>query len=76
MRVKVIIVSIILVFFMVIILQNTRPVSLSFLFWDITLPFIVMLLCTLIIGLVSGIVLSSFVSHKKTKSNIKSEPKK
>lgn len=76
MRVKVIIISIILFLFLIIILQNTQPVLLTILAWNITLPFIVMLFATLIIGLVSGMVLSSLAFRKKRKSIIKVETRK
>ncbi|MGB4269554.1 MAG: LapA family protein [Spirochaetota bacterium] len=76
MSVKLIIITIILLLFVIIILQNTQPVSLNVLLWDITLPFIVMLFATLIIGLVSGMVLSSLAFSKKRKHLIKVETKK
>ncbi|MEW6526028.1 MAG: LapA family protein [Spirochaetota bacterium] len=75
MHAKVISISIILLLFVIIILQNTQPVSLTILTWNITLPFIVMLFATLIIGLVSGMIVSSLAFRKKRKGTIKVDTK-
>jgi len=69
MRVKLIFVVLILLFFLIIILQNTQPVTLSLLLWTITLPFIVMVISLFIVGFALGIIISSLLSHKKAKND-------
>ena len=69
MRVKLIFVVLILLFFLIIILQNTQPVTLSLLLWTITLPFIVMVISLFIVGFALGIIISSLLSHKEAKND-------
>ena len=66
MRIKLIIIVFILLFFLIIILQNTQPVILSLLFWQISLPFIIMVMVLFIIGFAMGAITSSLLSQKKT----------
>lgn len=67
MQIKVVIVTIILILLLVIILQNTQPVALTLLAWNITLPFIIMLIVIFAIGFVSGMLFTSIKFRKKQK---------
>ena len=69
MRVKLIFVVLILLFFLIIILQNAQTVTLSVLLWTVSLPFIVMVIVVFIIGVVTGMIISSLSYHRKTKVN-------
>ncbi len=68
MQIKVIIVTIILFLLLVIILQNTQPVALTLLVWNITLPFIIMLIVIFAIGFICGMLFTSIKFHKKQKT--------
>ncbi len=65
MKVKVIIISVILILFLLIILQNTQPVTFTLFIWDITLPLILMLSTLFIAGLILGMLWNSFSQRKK-----------
>ena len=52
---KLIFVVILLVLFAIVILQNSQPVTLKFLFWTISIPRAVLLLASLSTGIIVGI---------------------
>ncbi len=68
MQPKIIIISIILILFLLIILQNTQPVTLTLFVWDITLPLILMLSTAFIAGLILGMLWNSLSQRKKKNS--------
>lgn len=52
---KLIFVVILLVLFAIVILQNSQPVTLKFLFWTVTMPRAILLLVSLSVGIIVGI---------------------
>lgn len=48
--------------------QNTAPVTMKFLFWDLTLPLIILVYSLLVVGFIAGRFFRSFGSSKDRKS--------
>ncbi|MCX8122870.1 MAG: LapA family protein [Spirochaetes bacterium] len=65
MKVRQILTLFILLLFLIIILQNTQPVSFTVFVWDITLPLIVMLLTVFIAGLIIGTLFGTSGKRRK-----------
>ena len=55
-KVKVGVVAVLAVLMVVVILQNTDPVKTRFLFAEVVMPQIVLLLITLLVGAIAGII--------------------
>lgn len=54
--------------FLIIILQNTEDILVTFFFWSVTLPKIVVLITAALIGFVSGILIFSITTKRKLKA--------
>jgi len=67
MRLKIIIILIIALLFLIIIVQNVQPVIFSLFHWEVTLPLIVMLFATFVLGIITGMVVGSISRHKNKK---------
>ena len=67
MRVKLIVMSILLVLFAIIASQNTVTTALKFLFWSVEAPLIVMIVVIFLLGLVIGLIACSNYERKKKK---------
>lgn len=63
---KTVVVVLLVVLFVIITIQNTEVASFSFLFWQIHMSRIVMLLITFVIGVVAGYALA-FVGRRKSR---------
>ncbi|MDO8550790.1 MAG: lipopolysaccharide assembly protein LapA domain-containing protein [Ignavibacteria bacterium] len=66
MRVKLIFLMILIILFTIFVVQNTEPVDMTVFFWRIEqLPKIILLTVILVIGIISGILISAFINRKK-----------
>jgi len=54
--------------FLIIVLQNTEGILVTFFFWSITLPKIFVLLAAALIGFVAGILIFSITAKRKLKA--------
>lgn len=54
--------------FLIIIPQNTEDILVTFFFWSVTLPKIVVLIIAALIGFVSGILIFSITTKRKLKA--------
>jgi uncharacterized integral membrane protein len=69
---KIIVILGVLLLSLIVILQNSQPVSTEFLFWTFTLPGAFLLFLTFMFGFVAGLfVLISFEGRGKKKREIK-----
>ena len=62
---KLVLVAVLAILMIVVILQNTDPVKTRFLFVEVVMPQIVLLLITLIVGAVGGIVAGELWAGRK-----------
>ncbi|MFI5236398.1 MAG: lipopolysaccharide assembly protein LapA domain-containing protein [Ignavibacteriales bacterium] len=70
MRFKIILLSVLFLFFAIIASQNTITTELKFLFWSVEAPLIVMIVVIFILGLVIGLIFSSNYERKKKKEEL------
>ncbi|HMU41808.1 MAG TPA: LapA family protein [Ignavibacteriaceae bacterium] len=68
MKAKQILLLIIGAIFLIIVLQNTEEILVTFFFWSVTLPKIVVLLISALIGFVAGILIFSITTKRKLKA--------
>ncbi len=68
MKAKQILLLIIAAIFLIIVLQNTEEILVTFFFWSVTLPKIVVLLISALIGFVAGILIFSMTTKRKLKA--------
>lgn len=68
MKAKQILLLIIGAIFLIIVLQNTEEILVTFFFWSVTLPKIVVLLISALIGFVAGILIFSMTTKRKLKA--------
>ena len=66
MKAKVWIIIVIAVLLLIILVQNTGPVTLNLFFWEITMPQILLLFFSIIIGLVIGYIICLFSKRKRS----------
>ncbi len=62
---KLIAAAVVAIIILIFILQNTRDLQFSFLFWDFTWPAWLMLVITLLIGFVIGFLVSALLRRRK-----------
>jgi uncharacterized integral membrane protein len=65
MKAKVWIIIVIAILLLIILVQNTGPVTLNLFFWGITMPQILLLFFSIIIGLVIGYIIRLFSKKKR-----------
>lgn len=70
MKAKVWIIIVIAVLLLIILVQNTGPVTLNLFFWEITMPQILLLFFSIIIGLVIGCIIRLFSKKKRSMQRI------
>ena len=66
MKAKFWIIIVIAVLLLIILVQNTGPVTLNLFFWEITMPQILLLFISIIIGLVIGCIICLFSKKKRS----------
>jgi len=64
---KIILIVVILLLVLVVFLQNTQPVETRFLLARVTMPHVLLLLLTFILGFVTGLITASFILRKSDK---------
>ena len=64
-KTKFVLIIVLLIFAVVIILQNTDPVFFKLLFWDFQTSLIILLLLVFLIGLILGFTIPKVFSRKK-----------
>jgi uncharacterized integral membrane protein len=67
MRFKLLLISLLFLLFAIIAAQNTIPTDFKFLFWNVQSPLIVMIVIIFILGLIIGLVFSSYYERRKKK---------
>jgi len=70
MNFKITLVVMLAVLALIFVLQNIPAVSVSFLFWDISMSRAVLMFFSLLIGFVIGWFLNSYLSYKKDKKEV------
>jgi len=70
---KIILIVVILLLVLVVFLQNTQPVETKFLFANITMPRVLLLLLTFTLGFVAGLIAAGFLFRKSDKSAAKAK---
>ena len=67
-KVKVIVVLVILLLVVIVFLQNTEAVETKLLFMTITMPRVLLLVVTFILGFVGGLITASYILRKPGKA--------
>jgi len=67
-KVKIITIAAILLLTLIVFLQNTQSVETKFLFLTVTMPRVLLLLVTFVLGFVGGLITASYVLRKPAKS--------
>jgi uncharacterized integral membrane protein len=70
MNFKITLVVVLVVLALIFLLQNIAAVSVSFLFWDISMSRAVLIFFSLLIGFVIGWFLNSYLSYRKDKKEV------
>lgn len=68
---KIILIVVILLLALIVSLQNTEAVETKFLLMTVTMPRVLLLLLTFVLGFVGGMVTASFILRKSDKSQEK-----
>jgi len=69
-KVKVIVVLVILLLVVIVLLQNTEAVETRLLFMTITMPRVLLLAVTFILGFVGGLIAASYILRKPAKTQV------
>jgi len=69
-KVKVIVVLVILLLVVIVLLQNTEAVETRLLFMTITMPRVLLLAVTFILGFVGGLITASYILRKPAKTQV------
>ena len=69
MRAKIILLLVLLILFTIFVSKNTQEVDVWFFFWPINISKIVLLILTLVIGVIIGLLTSSFFYKGKEKES-------
>ena len=69
MRAKIILLLVLLILFTIFVSKNTQEVDVWFFFWPINISKIVLLILTLVIGVIIGLLTSSFFNKAKGKKS-------
>ena len=67
-KLKIIIIVVILLLTLIVSIQNTQAVETRLLFVTVTMPRVLLLLLTFVLGIIGGIVIASHVLQKAAKS--------
>jgi len=67
-KAKIIVIIIVLLLAVIVFLQNTKAVETKLLFMTITMPRVLMLMLTFILGFIGGLVTASYILRKPSKS--------
>jgi len=67
-KAKIITVVVILLLTLIVFLQNTQAVETKFLFLTVTMPRVLLLFVTFVLGFVGGLITASYVLRKPAKS--------
>ncbi len=65
MKPKLIIILVAVLLFLIILLQNTRVVTLSIFFWDISMSQIILIPLILVLGFIFGLLAAKFIIKRK-----------
>jgi uncharacterized integral membrane protein len=69
-KAKVIVVLVILLLVVIVLLQNTEAVETRLLFMTITMPRVLLLAVTFILGFVGGLITASYILRKPAKTQV------
>jgi len=67
-KAKIITIVVILLLALIVFLQNTQAVETKFLFLTVTMPRVLLLFVTFVLGFVGGLITASYVLRKPAKS--------
>ena len=67
-RAKIVAIGVISLLTLIVFLQNTQAVETRFLFLTLTMPRVLLLFVTFVLGLVGGLIIASYVLRKPAKS--------
>jgi uncharacterized integral membrane protein len=67
-KAKIITIVVILLLVLIVFLQNTQAVETKFLFMNVTMPRVLLLFVTFVLGFVGGLITASYVLRKPAKS--------
>ena len=70
-KAKVIAIIIILLLTLIVFLQNTKAVETKFLFMTITMPRVLLLILTFIMGFIGGLITASYILRKPSQPDTK-----
>ena len=70
MRIKAIILTVLILLFLIVLLQNTKSVTFQLLFWKISASLIVLLILMLVLGFLIGFILAKLFRRKQKSSKI------
>ena len=74
-KVKIIAITTILLLALIVFLQNTQAVETKFLFMTITMPRVLLLMLTFIMGFIGGLITASYILRKPGKPDINAASK-
>ena len=69
-KVKVVAIIVILLLALIVFLQNTQAVETKLLFLTITMPRVLLLMLTFIMGFIGGLITASYILRKPSKPDI------
>jgi uncharacterized integral membrane protein len=69
-KAKIIAIVVILLLVLIVFLQNTQAVETKFLFMTVTMPRLLLLFVTFILGFVGGLITASYIIRKPVKNSI------
>jgi len=75
-KAKVIAITIILLLALIVFLQNTKAVETKLLFLTITMPRVLLLMLTFIMGFIGGLITASYILRKPDKPDINVDSEK
>lgn len=67
-KAKIIVIIIVLLLAVIVFLQNTKAVETKLLFMTITMPRVLLLMLTFILGFIGGLIIASYILRKPSKS--------
>ncbi len=75
-KMKIILIIIISILTLVVFLQNTKAVETKLLFLTITMPRVLLLILTFIMGFIGGLITASYILRKPSKPDINAASEK
>lgn len=74
-KAKVVAIIVILLLALIVFLQNTQAVETKFLFMTITMPRVLLLMLTFIMGFIGGLIIASYILRKPGQADINAASK-